>query len=328
MSLNIPKLAGSSLILSLFLTIPVLAQSLSVPFILQAPQHNWVQPFEDACEEASMLMVNNFYQGIQKLTEKQAANAILKIVKFENKHFGFNKDTNAKQTAEFINLYLPYEAKVVENPTLELIKTELDVKHPMIIPLYGKALKNPSFKNGGPDYHMVVISGYDDSKNEFIVQEPGIGKGKNYRYLYTTLLNANHDFLSKNNTKNGVKVVIFTTPDISTSSDTDGDIDGLVKKDEIIFGTDLMNPDTDNDGFTDGAEIKSGYSPIVNENHLANNSLIKTTDSPNIYLLQNKLKQHILNEIVFAKHNWNFKKVIIVSNKFINNLKTDSEISK
>lgn len=328
MSLTIPKLVTSSLILSLLLTSSVFAQDLKVPFILQAPEHHWVQPFEDACEETSILMVNNFYKQINKLSEKQAANAILKMVKFENKHFGFNKDTNAKQTAEFINLFLPYEAKVVENPTLEMIKIEIDVQHPVIVPVYGKALKNPFFKNGGPDYHMVVISGYDDEKNEFIVQEPGVGVGKNYRYTYTTLTEANHDFLPKNNTKNGNKVVIFTTPDISVSRETDGDNDGLLKKDEIIFNTDLMNTDTDNDKFTDGVEVINNYSPTINEQRLANNTLLKSANAPEIYLLQNKQKKHILNENVFIKHKWDFKKIIIVSDKFLNNLKVGATIIK
>jgi len=43
-------------------------------------------------------------------------------------------------------------------------------------------------------------------------------------------------------------------------ADTDGDL--LSDYDEVrIWNTNPLNPDTDNDGFTDGAEIEAGYDP-------------------------------------------------------------------
>jgi len=41
----------------------------------------------------------------------------------------------------------------------------------------------------------------------------------------------------------------------------DSDNDGLSDQDEKNYMTDLNNPDTDGDGFLDGAEVKSGYNP-------------------------------------------------------------------
>jgi hypothetical protein len=41
----------------------------------------------------------------------------------------------------------------------------------------------------------------------------------------------------------------------------DSDQDGLSNKDEIIYKTDAQKPDTDGDGYSDGAEVKSGYDP-------------------------------------------------------------------
>lgn len=41
----------------------------------------------------------------------------------------------------------------------------------------------------------------------------------------------------------------------------DTDNDGLTDQQEIIYGTDLNNPDTDGDGFKDGDEVKNGYNP-------------------------------------------------------------------
>lgn len=42
---------------------------------------------------------------------------------------------------------------------------------------------------------------------------------------------------------------------------SDDDNDGLLYRDEIIFGTDPEKSDTDSDGFLDGEEVKNGYNP-------------------------------------------------------------------
>jgi hypothetical protein len=43
----------------------------------------------------------------------------------------------------------------------------------------------------------------------------------------------------------------------------DSDQDGLTDSEERTYGTDVKNPDTDGDGYTDGAEVKAGYNPLV-----------------------------------------------------------------
>jgi len=47
--------------------------------------------------------------------------------------------------------------------------------------------------------------------------------------------------------------------------DIDSDNDGLNDAWEIILGSDLMNPDTDGDGYEDGLELDQGYSPTSAE---------------------------------------------------------------
>lgn len=42
----------------------------------------------------------------------------------------------------------------------------------------------------------------------------------------------------------------------------DSDLDGLSDAKEIIYGSDINNPDTDGDIYTDGREVENGYDPI------------------------------------------------------------------
>lgn len=41
----------------------------------------------------------------------------------------------------------------------------------------------------------------------------------------------------------------------------DADNDGLTDEEEVLYGTDATNPDTDGDGYLDGEEVDSGYNP-------------------------------------------------------------------
>lgn len=58
---------------------------------------------------------------------------------------------------------------------------------------------------------------------------------------------------------------LFVFAESNTSSQTlfnDSDQDGLSNDEERLYGTDLMNKDTDGDGYNDGVEVSSGYDPL------------------------------------------------------------------
>lgn len=187
------------------------SKTLTIPHTSQAPYGYWGQPWQDTCEEASIVMVEAFYNN-KKLNKKTARAKMLDLLKKKNKTFGWGLDENADKVVKIINKFYKWKAKVVKNPTIEMLKEEIDNGRPIIVPAYGRALKNPHFKQGGPDYHMFVISGYNDEKKEFIVQEPGTRYGLDFRYKYDTVMNAMHDFHGLNKTKTGPKAAIFTTP--------------------------------------------------------------------------------------------------------------------
>lgn len=320
------KFSVLTILIATFLFFPAttFATNLKVPFTPQAPHNNWSQPWQDACEESTIVMVDHFYAG-QALDKIKATEKINRILRIKNNTYGWSLDENAEKMKKIIDNFLPWEARIVKNPSIEQIKTEIDNNRPVIALTHGKYLYNPNFRHGGPDYHTVVISGYDDEAKEFITQEPGTHKGQDYKYSYETMMNAIHDFLP-GNTKNGDKKVLFTTKEISESKNTDGDKDGLTKQEELKYGTILWLTDSDGDGYSDGNEVKQGYHPTLAESKLPNTSLIKSLNNPKVYLLENNKKRHIPNEQVFLQNGWQWNQIKIVSDIFVSKLKNGSDV--
>src|SRR5690606_41290644 len=58
---------------------------LDVPFTSQAPEGNWKQPWQDACEETSILMVDRFYQEQAQIGLEEAKKAIVNILNIDRK---------------------------------------------------------------------------------------------------------------------------------------------------------------------------------------------------------------------------------------------------
>lgn len=169
------------------------AINFDVPFTSQAPFENWELPFKEACEEASLLMVDRFYKG-GRFTKRSATDAILALVSFERGRFGSDLDTTAEQTAAVAREYFRYQnVKVKYGPfSVNDLKKELAAGHPLIVPMAGRLLGNPYFRQPGPYYHMLVIKGY--TATGFITNDPGTKRGADYEYSYAAVLNAMHDF--------------------------------------------------------------------------------------------------------------------------------------
>ena len=163
-----------------------------VPFAPQAPFANWDSPFDEACEEASMIMVDRYYRGLS-LTNSLMNSEIIKLIDWQTGR-GYQVDLTAKETQEVLLNFFGLTSRLLIDPTVDDIKKELDQGNLIIVPAAGRELGNPYFTPPGPIYHMLVIIGYDDNTQEFITNDPGTKRGEKFRYHYQTLLNANHNW--------------------------------------------------------------------------------------------------------------------------------------
>jgi len=190
------------------LEIPV-KKILEVPFTSQAPYEDWSQPYQDACEEASAIILA-YYLSDQNLNKDIANEEILNLVDWQNSNFGDFKDTTAAKTAEMIEKYYGYKTKVAYDISINDIKLEIAKGNPVIIPAAGQLLGNRYFTPPGPVYHMLVVIGYDD--DEIITNDPGTKRGAGYRYDYDVFYNAIHDWTGSYETINeGRKAMIVVT---------------------------------------------------------------------------------------------------------------------
>ncbi|OGY35666.1 MAG: hypothetical protein A3E36_00010 [Candidatus Andersenbacteria bacterium RIFCSPHIGHO2_12_FULL_45_11b] len=183
--------------------------NLAVPFTVQAPDANWNEPYENFCEEASVLMAMSYVKNTTIPDTAFANTALLKIKAFEDKKFGYYKDTTIAQTAIIFKEYFKYtNIKVMQNPSIQDIKNAIAAKKLVIVPVAGRELGNPYFQQPGPIYHMLVIKGYT-ADNKFITNDPGTRHGADFLYNQQTIMNAIHDWRPDGNIELGSKVVLI-----------------------------------------------------------------------------------------------------------------------
>ncbi len=165
-------------------SVPTIKIQQVVPFLVQAPFGNWKEPdFQNACEEASMIMAMGWAEGEKTISPTEAQKRILDVIAFENKTFGYSSDTNAFDIEKVFQQYFKHKNILVkEDITLAEIKTEIQAGNLVIVPAFGRALKNPNFTAPGPVAHMLVIIGYDPIAKEFITNDPGTRNGAGYHY--------------------------------------------------------------------------------------------------------------------------------------------------
>ena len=183
------------------------AKVISVPFTSQAPYGNWAEPWQSFCEEASIVMTAHYLWNVP-LTPFFAELEMQIIKQYEDLAFGRSKDTTIEETAIVLrNLYGFKDIETRKTRFPDDIKSELKEGRMVVVPVAGRMLFNPFFVPPGPDYHMVVIRGYDDARDVFIVNEPGTRHGEAYEYSVAVLFEAIHD-LNDGDVFNGGKRIL------------------------------------------------------------------------------------------------------------------------
>jgi len=194
-----------------FLDYPVL-------FASQAPYGVWDPFHQEACEEASMIMADVYFNK-KPLSSHLMEQAILDLVKWEEEN-NYQVDVSAEETVEILKEYFNLSAELTTEVTVEKIKKELALGKLVIVPAAGRELGNPYFHEPGPIYHMLVIRGYDEKNQEFITNDPGTKRGEGFRYQYKKMLSAVHDWnhdlaeggMTDEEINQGRKVIIIVGP--------------------------------------------------------------------------------------------------------------------
>ena len=183
---------------------------LAVPFMSQAPLLNWDAVHEEACEEASMIMVRSYFNGERdEIASSTAEMRIQSLIDFETDK-GYGVDVTAAETVKIIESRWPdLFADVFPVTSIDEIKRFIANGIPVLIPANGKTLPNPNFKNGGPVYHMLVVRGY--TQDSFITNDPGTRKGENFLYHFQDLMNSIHDW-NGGDVPHGAQVMVVVIP--------------------------------------------------------------------------------------------------------------------
>lgn len=178
---------------------------LDVPYTSQAPEKIWVEPWEDACEEAAVLMLDAYYKGYT-LSPLSAKDELLKMISWEEQK-GWGGSIEIEKIKIMMEDFLRVKRtiKIIDNPTIEIIKKYLRAGSPVLVVADGKTLPNKYFANGGPDYHALIIRGFVGDK--FITNDPGVNRGRDFVYNSQDIMNSIHDW-NGGNVKEGKKVIL------------------------------------------------------------------------------------------------------------------------
>lgn len=176
--------------------------NLSMEFHSQAPLLNWDYFHEEMCEEASILLVLNYFDNVS-MTNQEFDDALQKMKEEEERNIGVWESTTVSQMKRFIETAYPsYRVEIIDNITQEQIEQYLASNIPVLLPMSGRTIGNPFYKPPGPIYHVLVIKGY--TKTHFITNDVGTKRGKDFFYTKEIIMNNIHDW-NEDNIFNGAK---------------------------------------------------------------------------------------------------------------------------
>ena len=127
----------------------------------------------------------------EELSEIIMEAEIQKLVAWEEDN-GYKIDLTAQEVVDIFKNYFNLSTTLKTEVSVDRIKYELNQGNLIIIPAAGRDLNNPYFQTPEPIYHMLVIKGYDS--DEFITNDVGTKRGDGFKYKYSQLLNAIHNW--------------------------------------------------------------------------------------------------------------------------------------
>ncbi len=182
-------------------------KQLNVPFSAQAPYQKWIVPYDEACEETSMIMIDYYHNG-KTLTTDTADSEILSLTKWVADQ-GYAIDVGSFDMQAIVTEYYGKTVKTYtkDDVTIENIKALITMGYPIIVPFAGQNVGNKNYIYPGPPYHVLVLTGYDEEN--FYTNDPGTQFGYNYAYDQQIFFDAIHDWAgSKDNVLDGQKAIL------------------------------------------------------------------------------------------------------------------------
>lgn len=176
---------------------------ITIAFTSQAPFAVWDSFHEESCEEVSFLMVKHYLDKTPLGSAADVDAELHSMVDYEIAN-GYGPSITIEELNKIAQDRYNLTGQV-KTATVKNIETDVAAGHPVIIPAAGKLLGNPNFVNGGPNYHMLVVKGYDSS--HFITNDPGTRKGNGYVYTQEVFMNAIHNW-SPSDIISGAKVYL------------------------------------------------------------------------------------------------------------------------
>lgn len=148
------------------------AMTLAVPFMTQSPSGAWDDASVLRSEEASALMMQEYYAGTAENLSATDAEAALV----------------AAGDLAFDDLVAFLPGKKVDGVTIETIQASLAKGNPVIVLVDKTQLENPYFLNDGVTDHAILIRGYTET--EFVTNDPGTKHGEGYTYDQQLIMSA------------------------------------------------------------------------------------------------------------------------------------------
>src|SRR5437660_5259682 len=175
--------------------VPTLPPSvfIKVPYTSQFPFNEFGagKPNENYCEAAALEMVSQYFKGDTRdvIPPAEADSAMGGIAGVERKSFPGVLDLPLTSVAS-VGTQLFGLKPTITPVDLGQIETNLAAGRPVIVPVMThlpSGTKMAPFYGGTSVYHVILITGYDSTKNLLYTNDAGFVEGHNYSYSWNLL---------------------------------------------------------------------------------------------------------------------------------------------